>query len=61
MKKLLKHKGEDGKWVTIGSYEIGQYGPRVGMNLPVLIALLKSGKDGWVNLSVFEHKEKEPF
>lgn len=51
MKQLLKHKSPEGKWITIASYEMGQYGPRVGINRPALRALLEG--DGWANLSVF--------
>lgn len=55
MKQLLKHKGPDGKWVTVASYEVGQYGPRVGIRKEVARELLQGV--GWLNLSVFDHQE----
>lgn len=57
-KKLLKVKGPDGKWQTVASYEIGQYGPRVGINKPAARALLEG--EGWVNCSVFTDDREKP-
>jgi hypothetical protein len=57
MKKLLKHKGPDGKWQTVASYEIGQYGPRIGIKKDVARQLLEG--DGWLNLSVFDDTPRE--
>ncbi|MCE9567642.1 MAG: hypothetical protein K8U57_37045 [Planctomycetes bacterium] len=56
-KQLLKYKGPDGKWQTVASHEIGQYGPRIGVNAPVLRRLLES--DGWINFSVFQDDRQE--
>jgi hypothetical protein len=59
MKKLLKIKGQDGKWQTVASLEEGMYGPRVGVNMAAVRALLATGKDGWENFSVFDERPKD--
>lgn len=59
MKQLLKIKGPDGRWQTVASYEIGQYGPRVGINREALRAALDG--EGWANFSIFESDgERQP-
>lgn len=57
MKTKYAYK-KDGKWQTVVTKEINQFGnPRISINKPAFRAALEG--DGWLNLSIFEDEAKE--
>lgn len=62
MNYKLSRKNKEGKWWSYGSVKVNQYGNQQASfkitSLEELIALSKEEGKEWVNLSMFEDKEK---